>query len=175
MHRKILCQLSYDTPDLISTIYFICRRVKSAGRQFTGSDRHVSTIIRNFPRSEEVRSFPYLPRTWYQVPIQGIIHVHIIIKQNWPRVYSYKVYLFYVQLYCLITGIYRTRSACSYKYSQYSNSLEGPVINAHSMQVARFLFIDSHTRKGRGTPPKIVEPLNFAPLRYSLNSCLHRR
>ena len=51
---------------------------------------------------------------------------------------------------------------------------EGPVISAHSVQVARFLFIDSHTRKGRGTPPKIVEPLNFAPLRYSLNSCLHR-
>jgi len=25
MHRKFLCQLSYDTPDLISTILFICR------------------------------------------------------------------------------------------------------------------------------------------------------
>ena len=26
MRRKILCQLLYDTPDLISTIFFICRR-----------------------------------------------------------------------------------------------------------------------------------------------------
>jgi hypothetical protein len=26
MHRKILWQLSYDTPDLISTIFFICRQ-----------------------------------------------------------------------------------------------------------------------------------------------------
>ena len=43
-----------------------------------------------------------------------------------------------------------------------------------SVQVARFLFID-YTRKGRGKPPKIVEPLKFALLRYSLNSCLHRR
>ena len=49
---------------------------------------------------------------------------------------------------------------------------EGPVISLHIVQVARFLFIDSHTRKGRGTPPKIVEPLNFAPLHYSLNSFL---
>ena len=53
--------------------------------------------------------------------------------------------------------------------------LEGPVISAHSVQVARFLFIDSHMSKGRGTPPRIVEPLNFAPLCYSLNICLHRR
>ncbi len=45
---------------------------------------------------------------------------------------------------------------------------EGLVINTHSVQVARFLFIGSHMRKGRGTPPKIVEPLNFALLRYSL-------
>ena len=51
---------------------------------------------------------------------------------------------------------------------------EGPVISAHSVQVARFLFIDLHMRKGRGTTPKIVESLNFAPLRYSLNNCLHR-
>ena len=28
MHRKILCQLSYDTPDLISTIFFVCRRTQ---------------------------------------------------------------------------------------------------------------------------------------------------
>ena len=52
--------------------------------------------------------------------------------------------------------------------------LEGPVISVHSMQVACFLFFDSHTRKGRGTTPKIVKPLTFAPLHYSLNSCLHR-
>ena len=26
LHRKILCQLSYDTPDLICMILFICRR-----------------------------------------------------------------------------------------------------------------------------------------------------
>ena len=28
MYRKILCQLSYDTPDLISIIFFICRRLQ---------------------------------------------------------------------------------------------------------------------------------------------------
>ena len=52
------------------------------------------------------------------------------------------------------------------------NVQEGPVISAHSVQVARFLFIDSHTRKGKSTTPKIVEPLNFTPLCKSLNSCL---
>ena len=29
--------------------------------------------------------------------------------------------------------------------------------------------------KGRGTPPKNCQNPKFAPLRYSLNSCLHRR
>ena len=42
---------------------------------------------------------------------------------------------------------------------------EGPVISAHSVQVARFLFINSHARKSRGTPTKIVETLN---LRHSV-------
>ena len=53
--------------------------------------------------------------------------------------------------------------------------LEGAVISAHRVQVACFLFIDSRARKRKGYTPKIVEPLNFAPLRYSLNSRLHRR
>jgi hypothetical protein len=57
----------------------------------------------------------------------------------------------------------------------YLDYQEGPVISVHSsVQVVCFLFINSHMRNGRGTTPKIVEPLNFAPLRYSLNSCLHR-
>jgi len=53
---------------------------------------------------------------------------------------------------------------CMYQLMYYPVYQEGPAICAHSVQVARFLFIDSRTRKRKGYTPKIVEPLNFAPL-----------
>ena len=53
--------------------------------------------------------------------------------------------------------------------------LVAPVISAHSAQVARFLVIDSHAEKARVHPSKIVEPLNFAPLHFSLNNSLRKR
>ena len=46
-------------------------------------------------------------------------------------------------------------------------TLEDPVISAHNAQVARFRVIESHAKVGRVHPPKIVNPVNFVPLRFS--------
>ncbi len=45
MHRKILCQLSYDTPDLISTIFFICRQYAHASKQKQKQERMNKSIL----------------------------------------------------------------------------------------------------------------------------------
>ena len=98
MHRKILWQLSYDTTDLISTIFFICRQEGATAtivfghqaKDLTIRNGRIGKVNIHFDKNNDAKS----------------MHLHCLISIYMYPMYKYILIWFrltYLDAKCLIT------------------------------------------------------------------------